>query len=425
MFIQNKRFNILFFSLIVFFVALSFFVSRPSYAKSASDWFESYDITDTETMWKMLMRPITVLDGPEKAKIYLLDAPNGKRVKKDKLGGYIYAAQAGVKVLGQDEDGFTLIEGYDDYDRLLQGYVKTSLLKEAYPDKEMGLIIDKLTQKIYIFKDGKYLSSLEISTGLVNKDQPYNETASGEYLISSWTGDFLSGTNMLCRKAIRFNGGDLLHMVPALVRSDGGYDYSPYEPKLGKKASHGCVRIQRIANSDGYNMDWLWDNLKKNTKVIVWDDDGRQRPYPDDYLRVYYNEKGGKFYHSTATCSHVKDRYLPLTGIYYGQLRDEEFKKLTPCKYCQPPQREEAIDALNKEALSEEDYAELMITRKALHEHFNPDSVPAQIVENDVKLEEPTTTITPENTEEEKNQPATQYSQTHIDNTEVELNIGN
>ncbi len=66
-----------------------------------------------------------------------------------------------------------------------------------------------------------------------------------------------------------------------------------------------------------------------------------------------------------------------------------------------------------------------MITRKALHEHFNPDSVPAQIVEHDVKLEEPTTTITPENTEKEKNQPATQYSQTHIDNTEVELNIGN
>lgn len=408
-------------SLILFVSTL--FSSHISLGDKTNSWFESYDINDTKTMWNMLMKPITILDAPEKTKIYLLDAPKGKRVKKDKLGGYINAAQAGVKVLGEDEDGYTLIEAYDDHDRLLQGYVKSSLLKTVAPDPEMGLIIDKLTQKIYIFKDGEYLSSLQISTGLVNKDQPYNETSTGEFLISSWTGDFLSGTDMLCRKAIRFNGGDLLHMVPALVRGDGGYDYSPFEAKLGSKASHGCVRIQRNKNEDGYNMDWLWDNLKKGTKVVVWDDDGRQRPYPDDYLKIYYNENGGKYYHSTARCHSVRDRYLPLTQIYYGQLRDAEFSKLTPCPFCQPPIKEEHIDALNKEALSEKDFNELMIIRKAVHDHFDPSSVPAQIVENEIQLEEPTKSNSCKTND--VIQESTQYSETHEDNTEVELNIGN
>ncbi|MDO5041752.1 MAG: L,D-transpeptidase [Peptoniphilus sp.] len=421
MFINNRFCQKCLSVLLIVFSIAGLFGNIISLGEEKSDWFESYDITDTEKMWEMIIRPITVLDAPEKTKIYLLDAPKGKKVKKDKLGGYINAAQAGVKVLGKDEDGYTLIEGYDDYDRLLQGYVKTSLLKEVSPNQEIGLIIDKLTQKIYIFKEGQYLSSLNISTGLINKDQPYNETASGEYLISSWTGDFLSGTDMLCRKAIRFNGGDLLHMVPALVRADGGYDYSPFEPKLGSRASHGCVRIQRNKNSDGYNMDWLWDNLKKGSKVIVWDDDGRERPYPDDYLNVFYNENGGKYYHSTARCGSVRDKYLPLTGFYYGQLRDDEFKKLTPCAHCQPPVREETIDALNKESLSEEKFADLMTTRKAIHDHFDPDSVPAQILESEIQLEEPTENIHNNNGVQE----AVQYSKIHEDDTEIELNIGN
>jgi len=401
----------------VLFSSLSF-LPQTAHAKSASNWFESYDINDTAKMWEMLQRPITVLDSPENTKIYLLDAPKGKKIKSDKMGGYIFGSQAGVRVLGEDEDGYTLIEGYDDHDRLLQGYVKTVLLKEVKPNEKYGLIIDKLTQKMYIFIDGEMVSTLEVSTGLQNKDQPYNETATGEYLISSWTGDFWSG-NMLCRRAIRFNGGDLLHVVPALVRADGTYDYSPFEPKLGTKASHGCIRVQIKKNDDGFSMDWLWDNLKKKTKVIVWDDDGRERPYPDDYTPIYYNPNGGKYYHSEEYCKGVKSRFLPLTKIYYGQLRSEEFKHLLPATDCAPPAREETIDELNKESLSEEDFAALMAKRKLIHDAFDPNSAPAQILNEPLELNED------ENTAETSTikQAPIVFSNTHVDETEVELGI--
>ena len=56
---------------------------------------------------------------------------------------------------------------------------------------------------------------------------------------------------MYCDLAIRFNNGDKMHLVPALTRADGSFDFSRYEPLLGEKASHGCIRVTRIANEDG------------------------------------------------------------------------------------------------------------------------------------------------------------------------------
>lgn len=354
--------------------------------KGESDWFETYDINDTEKVWEMIIRPITVLDAPEKKEVYLLDSPNGKRIKKDKLGGYIWGSQAGIRVLGEDEDGYTLIEGYDEYDRLLQGYVKTSLIKEAIPNQDIGIVIDKLTQRLYVFEKGKMTAELLVSTGLVNKDQPYNETASGEYLITSWVGDFWSG-NMLCRKAIRYNGGDLIHYVPAFVNKDGSFNYSPFTPKLGSKASHGCVRVQEAKDSNGYNMEWLWNNLKRNSKVLIWDDTGREQPYPDDYTILYYNPKGGKNYHSIANCHAVKDRYLPLSPFYYGQMRDTEpYKNLTPCPHCTPVDMEIKIDEKNTEYLDDEKYSNLMERRKEIHDSFDPFNPPQEILNNHSQL---------------------------------------
>ena len=223
-------------------------------------------------------------------------------------------------MLGADEDGWTLIEGMDYYDRIIRGYVKTSLLKTVTPNNKYGIIIDKLTQRLYMFIDGKLWSSCAVSTGLPNKDQPYNETAAGEYLIGSWVGGFDS-EGMYCEMGIRFNGGDLLHQVPYVEFADGTKDFSKYGSQLGRKASHGCVRVARTANDEGLCISWLAENLKKkNTKVVVWDDDGRTLPYPDDDLEVYYNPDGGTSYHATANCRSVRDKYLPLTAFTYGEV---------------------------------------------------------------------------------------------------------
>ena len=319
--------------------------------KGGSDWFGkdfAYDITDEAACWELLMRPITVLNTAEHEEVYPLKTPGGEKAVVEWQGGTINGAQAAVHVLGEDENGWTLIEGLDYYDRVIRGYVKTKLLKTVTPNRKFGIIIDKLTQRLYVFIDGKLWSSCAVSTGLVNIEQPYNETATGEYVTGSWVGGFDS-EGMYCEMGIRFNGGDLLHQVPYVKRADGSKSFTKYESQLGRKASHGCVRVARVANDEGLCIKWLWENLKKNVKVVVWDDDGRVLPYPEDDTPLYYNPDGGTSYHSTARCRAVRDKYLPLTAFTYGELESGKYAALTPCASCSPVKRRAEIDALNQE----------------------------------------------------------------------------
>ena len=356
---------------------LTLFLIPCAQAKTLEEWHEgfesgehwfgedfAYDITDIDACWDLLMKPIVILDDKEKVPIYPRKTPDGSKVNSDKLGGFINAASAAVHVLGEDEDGWTLIEGMDYYDRKIIGYVRTKLLKTVTPNPNLGIIIDKLDQQLYMFVDGKLFSSCAVSTGLPNDKQPYNETATGEYLTTSWVGDFDS-EGMICAKAIRFNGGDLLHQVPYTTNYDGSKNFKRFESVLGTKASHGCVRVQRLKSPEGLNNDWLWENLKRGTKVIVWDDGGRMLPYPSDDMALYYNPTGGKNYHAWETCSAVRDKYLPLKGFTYGELDSAPYDKLTPCHACLPVARKETIDADNvkRGAITQEHADELLATR--------------------------------------------------------------
>jgi hypothetical protein len=232
------------------------------------------------------MKPITVLDVDETESVYPLKAPGGEKVNEDKLGGFINGASAAVHVLGSDEDGWTLIEGLDYYNRIIRGYVKTKLLKTVTPNEHYGVIVDKLTQRLYVFIDGEYFSSCAVSTGLPNDEQPYNETAAGEYVAISWSGGFDS-EGMYCDMAIRFNNGDKMHRCPATFWPTA--PSTKWESQLGQKASHGCIRVARLPNEDGLDQTWLWNNLKRYTKIVIWDDAGREIPYPADDTLLYYN----------------------------------------------------------------------------------------------------------------------------------------
>ena len=256
-----------------------------------------------------------------------------------------------------DGDGYVRIEAYSNdgtksessYVESLaadkvQGYIKKSRLYTAEPSDKYALLVDKLRQTLYVFENGRIISSLPVSTGLNNESQPYNETPAGEFLTVSRVGDFKAGSRTIGRYAIRINGGTLLHEVLHDVGADGKTRiYSNYEPDLGKKASHGCIRIPRRKNAEGINMAWFWDNLENKTKVLVWDDKGRQMyepELPDPALQLYRNPDGGSNYHLDQNCSGVKDKFLPLTGdLTYGDLETDAFRKLTPCVYCAAPER--------------------------------------------------------------------------------------
>lgn len=321
--------------------------------ESSITWFGedfAYDITDEEACWELLQRPITVLDVSEKELVYPRVSPNGEKVVNEWMGGSINGSLAARPRAGCGRGRMDPHRGHGLLRPHHPWICQDQPAQNGHAQQQVRIIIDKLTQRLYMFIDGKLWSSCAVSTGLPNKDQPYNETAAGEYLIGSWVGGFDS-EGMYCEMGIRFNGGDLLHQVPYVEFADGTKDFGKYGSQLGRKASHGCVRVTRTANDEGLCISWLWENLKKNTKVVVWDDDGRTLPYPDDDLEVYYNPDGGTSYHATATCRSVRDKYLPLTAFTYGELDSGKYASLTGCTNCIPVKRRAEIDAINQERI--------------------------------------------------------------------------
>lgn len=309
-------------------------------------WTLPMDITDEDAVWKALTAPITVLDNgkknAEKMQVIIRSRPF-----EDSDGvGMVTCISQGVHVLERGEV-WSLIECYSssfhdspilNWNTLVQGYVPTAYLKDVKPNQEMGLVVDKLTQRLYVFREGKLFSTLLVSTGISNAKQPYNETRSGEFLLVSKVGEFASD-NLRCAMALRFNDGDLLHEVPYIASADGRYrDYSINEPKLGVKASHGCIRVQRQASPEGVNQKWLWNNYKKNTRILIWEDwQGRQLPVPDSATPLYCVKKRTGNYHTTDRCSSIKGKRIE--KLTYGQLEDEVYRKLKPCPLCAAPSR--------------------------------------------------------------------------------------
>ncbi|MGI6688274.1 MAG: L,D-transpeptidase [Christensenellales bacterium] len=333
--------------------------------EGSSYWTLPVGEWNEEAIWKVMMQPLTVVVGGDQRDTYKLRAAKDESMKRENILGEITYESQGVHVIEQTDDGWSLVEvynssygpnnrtrrGYGDTDDLIRGYVRTQNLKTITPRDDYGVLIDKLKQRLYVFKDGKKYTELLISTGIPTKQQPWNETPSGEFLMVSRVGQFNAG-NLVCRMAMRINGGCLIHEVPYIENISTGYwDYSSQEAQLGTKASHGCIRVQRLNNDDGINMSWLWNNIKVNTKVLVWDDfPGRFYEYPDDSLALYYNPDRGQYYHLDQNCRSIKNRYLPLKGtMTYGELDDASYQKLTPCKSCNPPIRKAEIDKINRD----------------------------------------------------------------------------
>ena len=316
-------------------------------------WTLPMDITDEEAVWKALTAPITVLDNgkknAEKMQVIIRSRPSEE---SDGIGMATCISQ-GVHVLERGEE-WSLIECYSssfhdsailNWNTLVQGYVPTAYLKEVKPNQELGLVVDKLTQRLYVFRNGKLFSTLLVSTGISNAKQPYNETRAGEFLLISKVGEF-SSDNLRCAMALRFNDGDLLHEVP-YIAGDYGRDYSVNEPKLGTKASHGCIRVQRQASPEGVNQKWLWNNYKKNTRILIWEDwQGRQIPVPDSGTVLYCVKKRTGNYHTTERCSAIRGKRTE--ELSYGQLEEDAYRKLKPCPLCAAPPKVETILAINE-----------------------------------------------------------------------------
>ncbi len=325
---------------------------RESCGQPNCFWETPMDFRDVETMWAMLTAPMTVVDGNFRTQQNVYAQPD----ENSPVIAEVTRSTQGVHVLENLDGGWTKIETYSSsfsgskvkaYNTLVTGYVRTETLKVAEVRTEYALVVDKLTQRLYIYHEGQLFDELIVSTGLGTAREPYNETRSGEYLLFSPTGGFWSG-EMLCNYGIRYNDGDLLHEVPHIPRDSGAY-YGRTEPKLGQRASHGCIRVQRKRTEKGVNMRWIWNNLRSqmNTRLVIWEDwTGRAIAIPADDTVLYYNSKNAKEYHDSPDCYGV-NKYAKMVPFTYGELENKEFAKLKVCQYCNPPLRTADIEAIN------------------------------------------------------------------------------
>ena len=329
----------------------------PDHDPKGCYWCTPMNIQDEEAVWAMLTAPIYTISENQRSQVILREEPDERSAGI----GVVTGTSMGVHVLGFTQDGWAQVECYSAsfhdsrvkaWNEFVTGYVHRDQLVKKTPDQHFGIVIDKLTQTLYLFKDGHLFSKLSVSTGLYNSSQPYNETRSGEFLLVSKVGHFQSDA-MICRFALRFDSGDLLHEVPHVLNADGGRNYKATEYKLGTRASHGCIRVQRLKNPEGVNMMWIYNNVAVDddhgTKLVIWEDfAGRSIPFPANETELYYNPTNGSNYHSVADCPGVKEQYRPLTAFTYGELDEGKFAKLTPCQYCNPPLRKGEIEKINQ-----------------------------------------------------------------------------
>ena len=341
--------------------------------ETSTYWGLPMDITDETAVWNMLMAPITVVDigknSGEKVQTYLYREPDENSLKV----GVVTCESQGVRVIRTLENGWSLVECYSSsfhatkveaWNLLVSGYIRTEYLKRVEPNPDLGIVVDKLAQRMYVFQEGKLLSTLLCSTGLVmwngSKYQPYNETRSGEFLLMNKVGTLISD-RLYCDMAIRFNSGDMMHEVPHVKNADGTKNYGTTEPKLGTKCSHGCIRVQKNRTPEGVNMSWIWNQVKSGSRVkfVIWEDwQGRQLDIPDADTPLYYNPNKGRYYHSSTFCYSAKS--VTFTPFTYGELEEKPFSGLKACEYCAPPMREAEIRERNETYAAGGDHDELL-----------------------------------------------------------------
>ncbi len=92
-----------------------------------------------------------------------------------------------------------------------------------------------------------------------------HETPTGTFKTSNYYEWCLMVDGTYGKYAVRFNKSILFHSVPYIKKSPDTLEWDQYN-LLGEPASLGCVRLC-VAD-----VKWIYDNCKKGTEVVVYDD---------------------------------------------------------------------------------------------------------------------------------------------------------
>ena len=129
----------------------------------------------------------------------------------------------------------------------------------AYPDlsrvRNLNVQVSIANQQVYVRDGDSVIYTMIASTG-VNDCTPR-----GTYTVNGRGASFMNPDGMGANNWVQFLGNYLFHSVP--IDRSGAYIVSEAQ-KLGRPASHGCVRLT-IPDSR-----WLYDQLRDGTRVTIY-----------------------------------------------------------------------------------------------------------------------------------------------------------
>ena len=223
------------------------------------------DLSDDAAVWEALTAPVTVGDGGEGKGLIIMEGKGGRTGR----AGTVTCRTVGLAVLETGSDGWVKVGAWRQADdRYIEGYVKADKLRVIRPNTRYGAVVDKKTQTITVYEYGKKVGTALVSTGLPTGGLT-SESRCGVYLLGTRLGEFSEG-NHTYSYPIRIDGYNLIHQA-GFARKDGQRDFKEEIVLLGKKASHGCIRVDPriMEESNGINAWWIWTHMGHDSKIIV------------------------------------------------------------------------------------------------------------------------------------------------------------
>jgi len=229
-------------------------------------------MSDVE-IWEIMMKPSVVVNATGSSSRFVLrESPTNRSAAV----GLVCCATQGLEVLAIEGDWAQVRAGNYSDGHFITGWYPVKGLTVVTPAPHYAVLVDKRTQTLTVYHDGVPLGTVPVSTGLPTEKKPQRETSPGAFLTDIHFSRDFAQDGARYDYPLRYQGGNIIHSTGYARIPHAAYsvkDYSKNLPRLGQKASHGCVRVSPFTTPDcEINSYWLWTHLPFHTRVIILDD---------------------------------------------------------------------------------------------------------------------------------------------------------
>ena len=229
-------------------------------------------MSDAE-IWEIMMKPSVVVNATGSSSRFVLrESPTNRSAAV----GLVCCATQGLEVLAIEGDWAQVRAGNYSDGHFITGWYPVKGLTVVTPAPHYAVLVDKRTQTLTVYHDGVPLGTVPVSTGLPTEKKPQRETSPGAFLTDIHFSRDFAQDGARYDYPLRYQGGNIIHSTGYARIPHAAYsvkDYSKNLPRLGQKASHGCVRVSPFTTPDcEINSYWLWTHLPFHTRVIILDD---------------------------------------------------------------------------------------------------------------------------------------------------------